>query len=69
MKLLFDENLSRKLVERLATLYPGSAHVASFDLLAQPDAEVWAFAQRNNFIVVTEFAANPDLGMRVLEQG
>ena len=28
MKLLFDENLSRKLVVRLAELYPDSIHVA-----------------------------------------
>jgi len=28
VKLLFDENLSRKLVVRLAELYPDSIHVA-----------------------------------------
>jgi hypothetical protein len=28
VKLLFDENLSRKLAFRLADLYPGSMHVA-----------------------------------------
>ncbi|MBL8290380.1 MAG: DUF5615 family PIN-like protein [Bryobacterales bacterium] len=44
MRLLLDENLSRKLVVRLAELYPGSAHVANCDLLGQPDREIWAFA-------------------------
>ena len=53
MKLLFDENLSRKLVARLAELYPGSAHVAAFDLLERPDREIWDFAQRNGFTIVT----------------
>jgi hypothetical protein len=37
VKLLLDENLSRKLVVRLAELYRGSAHIANFDLLACPD--------------------------------
>ena len=53
MKLLFDENLSRKLVPRLSELYPGSAHVAEFDLLERPDREIWDFAQANGFIIVT----------------
>ena len=53
MKLLFDENLSRKLVARLAELYPESAHVVKFDLLASPDRDVWEFAKANEFIVVS----------------
>jgi predicted nuclease of predicted toxin-antitoxin system len=53
VKLLFDENLSRKLVRRLSELYPGSAHVAEFDLLERPDREIWDFAQASGFIIVT----------------
>lgn len=53
MKLLLDENLSRKLVFRLAELYPGSAHVSDFDLLACSDRDVWNFARRNEFVIVT----------------
>ena len=53
MKLLFDENLSRKLVVRLAELYPGSAHVETFDLLARSDRDIWEFARREGFIIVT----------------
>jgi len=53
VKLLFDENLSRKLVARLSELYPGSAHVAEFDLLERPDREIWDFAQEGGFIIVT----------------
>ena len=33
VKLLFDENLSRKLVAQLSELYPGSTHVAEVNLL------------------------------------
>ena len=53
MKLLLDENLSRKLVGRLAELYPASAHVVQFDLLERPDLEIWNFARREGFIVVS----------------
>ena len=53
MKLLFDENLSRKLVMRLAELYSHSAHVADADLLERPDLEIWEFAKAGDFIIVT----------------
>lgn len=53
MKLLFDENLSRKLVVRLAELYPESAHVVEFDLLESPDRDIWEFAKTGNFAIVT----------------
>jgi predicted nuclease of predicted toxin-antitoxin system len=32
MKLLFDQNLSPRLVERLASIYPGSSHVEKVGL-------------------------------------
>ena len=53
MKLLFDENLSRKLATRLADLYPGSAHVADADLLESPDRAIWEFAKSGGFTIVT----------------
>jgi predicted nuclease of predicted toxin-antitoxin system len=53
VKLLFDENLSRKLVIHLSDLYANSAHVAHFDLLNRPDDEIWRFAAHRDFIVVT----------------
>jgi predicted nuclease of predicted toxin-antitoxin system len=53
VKLLFDENLSRKLVTRLAELYPNSLHVAEANLLECPDREIWEFAKANGFAIVT----------------
>jgi predicted nuclease of predicted toxin-antitoxin system len=53
VKLLFDENLSRKLVVRLAVLYPESAHVADAGLLESPDRGVWEFARAGNFVIVS----------------
>ena len=54
MKLLFDANLSPRLVGRLAELFPNSAHV--FDTcLARltSDETIWEYAKANGFIVVT----------------
>jgi predicted nuclease of predicted toxin-antitoxin system len=53
VKLLFDENLSRKLAVRLVELYPESAHVVEFDLLESPDRDIWEFAKAGRFGIVT----------------
>ena len=53
MKLLFDENLSRRLIPRLSELYPYSAHVIDFDLLQKTDREIWEFARREEFVIVS----------------
>ncbi|HJZ98722.1 MAG TPA: DUF5615 family PIN-like protein [Candidatus Solibacter sp.] len=53
MKLLFDENLSRKLIGRLAELYPGSIHVSQIGLMESLDRDFWAYARTNGYIIVT----------------
>jgi predicted nuclease of predicted toxin-antitoxin system len=63
VKLLFDENLSRKLVVRPIELYPKSAHMADFDLLQRPDGDIWTFARANGFVVVRSgFDQPPHIG-------
>jgi predicted nuclease of predicted toxin-antitoxin system len=54
MKLLFDQNLSPKLVNRLADLFPGSSHVQSVGLHSASDDQVWAYARLNGFAIVTK---------------
>ena len=54
MKLLFDQNLSPRLVEALSDLFPGSAHVHSLGLDREPDAPLWDFARDNGFLIVTK---------------
>ena len=56
MKLLFDENLSPKLVELVATVFPGSAHVHELGLGASDDADVWRFAAERDFVIVSKDA-------------
>lgn len=47
MKLLLDENLSRKLGTRLAKLYPGSSHVTEVGLQAASDREIWEYVSED----------------------
>lgn len=54
MKLLFDENLSPKLVGLLASSFPGSVHVHAAGLGAGTDAEVWAYAQQHGCTIVSK---------------
>lgn len=56
MKLLFDQNLSRKLVNRLADLFPDASHVQFHGLATQTDTTIWNFAKLNGFCIVTQDA-------------
>src|SRR5438105_127783 len=66
MKLLFDQNLSHRLVARLAAEFPGSAHVRDVNLAAAPDADVWAFATSQGFMIVSK---DTDFQQRALLHG
>ena len=52
MKLPFDENLSHKLVRRLADLFPDSIHVRDIGLKAADDPVVWEYAGKNGLMIV-----------------
>lgn len=54
MKLLFDENLSPRLAEHLAGRFPDSTHVRNVGLKSADDPEVWDFASRNGFVIVSK---------------
>jgi predicted nuclease of predicted toxin-antitoxin system len=54
MKLLFDHHLSRKLVARLADIFPNSSHVAFHGLDSADDINIWHFAQGNGYTIVTK---------------
>ena len=53
MRLLFDENLSARLVEAVADVYPGSGHVLAAGLGGAPDERVWEHAGAGGFVLVT----------------
>lgn len=54
MKLLFDENLSPKLVEALGREYPGSLHVRSVGLRGAEDARLWEYAREHHLAIVSK---------------
>jgi predicted nuclease of predicted toxin-antitoxin system len=54
MKLLFDENLSHKLVRLLADLFPASIHVRDVGLKAADDPVVWEYAKDNDLMIVSK---------------
>jgi len=54
VKLLFDANLSPKLVGRLAELFPGSSHIVDVGLERfTPDVRIWEYAKANGFTIMT----------------
>lgn len=66
MKLLFDQNLSDRLPRRLATLYPGSAHVKNLGMTTADDLAIWNYATANGFTIVSKDA---DFQQRSLLRG
>ena len=63
MKLLLDENLSRRLVPFLLTAYPESTQVVLVGLEAADDARVWDYAKANDFVIVTQDADFEELSL------
>lgn len=54
MRLLFDQNLSRRLVAELAPWFPDSAHVGSVGLDTATDSEVWAYAGEQGYLIAKD---------------
>ncbi|MEI7843455.1 MAG: DUF5615 family PIN-like protein [Gallionellaceae bacterium] len=53
MKLLLDENLSRRIVPFLQTVFPESSQVTLLNLEAASDSEIWQYAKSNGFVIVS----------------
>ncbi len=51
MKLLFDQNLSPRL---LADIYPESIHVREINFLEAQDIELWNYAKQHGFAIVSK---------------
>jgi predicted nuclease of predicted toxin-antitoxin system len=66
MRLLFDQNLSFRLVALLAAEYPGSDHVRNVGLSTANDEAIWQFAAQQQFAIVSK---DSDFQYRALLQG
>lgn len=56
MKLLLDENLSDRIIQRIIDLYPDSQHVKGLSLTNTDDTIIWEYAKVNNFVIVSKDA-------------
>jgi predicted nuclease of predicted toxin-antitoxin system len=56
MKLLLDENLSRRIIPFLEADFPGSTQVALIGLERATDVEIWRYARENEFCIVSKDA-------------
>ena len=53
-RLLFDQNLSHRLVTALADVFPESVHVCDVGLSQATDSAVWAYARENGLVILTK---------------
>ncbi|HEX9629992.1 MAG TPA: DUF5615 family PIN-like protein, partial [Pyrinomonadaceae bacterium] len=60
-KLLFDQNLSFKLCQQLADIFPGSSQVRLIGKEAADDVAIWQYAKANDFTVVSQDADFADI--------
>jgi predicted nuclease of predicted toxin-antitoxin system len=63
VKLVLDQNLSPRLVQLLADIFPDSTHVSLVGLARAFDEDVWAFARALGCVIVTTDADFGDLGV------
>lgn len=63
MKLLLDQNLSVRLVELLSDVFPGSSHTALVALERASDLEVWEYARKGGFCLVSKDSDLSEIGL------
>lgn len=53
MKLLFDQNISFRLIKQLQDVFPDSAQVRSLGLENKSDKQIWEYARARGYSIVT----------------
>lgn len=53
MKLLLDENISFRVVQPLATIFPGSIHISDQQPQLKEDQQIFDFAKAHDFTIVS----------------
>jgi predicted nuclease of predicted toxin-antitoxin system len=56
MKLLLDENLSRRIVPAIQDCFPDSTQIALLNLNEADDRQIWEYAKQENYTIVTQDA-------------
>jgi predicted nuclease of predicted toxin-antitoxin system len=60
-RLLFDNNISHRILPKISDLFPDSAHVMLESLDEASDLDVWKFARDNALTIVTKDSDFNDL--------
>jgi len=53
MKLLFDQNISYRLVKKIKEFFPEAKQVRELNLENKTDRQIWNFAKKNGYTIVT----------------
>jgi predicted nuclease of predicted toxin-antitoxin system len=53
VKILFDQNISFRLVNRIKDIFPLAKQVRDVGIENYSDRDIWLFAQKENYIIVT----------------
>ena len=53
MKLLFDQNISYRIIKKISDSFSNCKHVSDCGLNDSEDQEIWLFANTNNYTIVT----------------
>ena len=53
MSLLFDQNISFRIIQKIKEDFPNSKQVRELGLEESSDDKIWKFAKENNFTIVT----------------
>lgn len=56
MRLLLDENISRRILPFIEPVFPGSNHVVLLDMQRFGDKQIWDFARDNGYVIVSKDA-------------
>lgn len=54
MKLLLDENVSRRVLPQIAEEFPESTHLFHLNMLSDDDIKIWDYAEQNGFTIVSK---------------
>ena len=54
MKLLFDQNISFRILKKLSDFFADSSHVKTEGLINASDLEIWEYAKHNDFTIVSQ---------------
>jgi len=61
MRLLFDQNISHRILKLLPKEFSSSTSVKKEGLINAPDNQIWEFAKKSNYVIVTQDSDFNDL--------